>query len=471
MLGVKATGPEQSAPLTAQDRFPCIVGGERAGKSWVSEKILLPHVLALPYLRFDRFFHPDGRNKLDPKKDKLRNPDFTLFGPTYSQPRIEFQYLEDDLAKLGKLSEDQSSKPSDGPWRMVTTDGVVITTFSLENPESVRAIDLEGGMICEAGLCPYSGIERIRGRVAAKKGFLIFNGTIERSQRWWTDWLVEGKRPNNKGIVSYSIPSWANRHEFPGGETDPEIISWRDFLGEDLFLERCAAIARPPRERVLREATESHIQIVEIPEGATYELAVDPGYATAYANLFVANWLENGEYRFHVYDELYEQTKTTKDVVALCRTKPSWPLIRTGAIDIASKGHRDANDSALEIWQQLTDIHFDKKYWAEDRQIERLQTSFRSGQLTIDPKCVGLIAECGLGEPVFPEMHPWVYVTDRDGRVISEKPKDAWNHSAKALAYLLLARLGQVEFKRKATTWNRMKKPGKKAPPWGDYPN
>ena len=45
---------------------------------------------------------------------------------------------------------------------------------------------------------------------------------------------------------------------------------------------------------------------------------------------------------------------------------------RGGVIDIASKGHRDATDPRVEIWEKLTNIRFNKRYWAEDRLIERI---------------------------------------------------------------------------------------------------
>ncbi len=460
-LGFAPTGPEQAGPLINPDRFPCIVGGERSGKSVDSEKILLPHTLALPYLRYDQFFKADGKPKFNPtdRNQKPRNPNFAIFGPTYKEPRVEFEYLETDLRNLNKLVEPQTSKPSDGPWRLVTTDGVVVTTISLEVPESVRSIDLEGAIVAEAGGCVYSGIERVRGRVAAKRGFVVFSGTIEASQRWWRDWLVEGKRPNNKGITSYSIPSWANRHEFPLGENDPEIISWRRFLGEELFMERCAAVARPPRHRVVKEATERHIRRVDIPEDARISLAIDPGYATAYAVLMCAMWTEPEGRKFYFFDELYEQRKNTQEMIDILRRHPMWPRVHEAAIDIASKGHRDATESALEIWEKrCPGVVFSKRYWPQDRGIERIQNSFMHNQIIVDPKCTGFIAELGLGEPVFPEMHEWKYVSDKDGRILSENPKDAWNHSAKAAYYLLLKELGQVESVRKPTTWNRLRR-------------
>ena len=72
--------------------------------------------------------------------------------------------------------------------------------------------------------------------------------------------------------------------------------------------------------------------------------------------------------------------------------------------------------------------------------------------------CVCRSVPAGLGEPVFPEMHPWRYGTDRDGRIVSEKPEDKWNHSVKTVGYGLLHHLGQVEIKRKSTTWNRLQR-------------
>lgn len=393
---------------------------------------------------------------------KPRSPHVALFGPTYKEPRVEFEYIERDLRALGKVVDAQLSKPSDGPWRLVTTDGVVITTISCEVPDGIRSIDLEFALVCEPGGIIYSAIERIRGRVAAKRGFIAYGGTIENSQQWWREWQLEGKRPNNKGIVAYLIPSWANTAEFPEGRDDPEIVSWWNMLGEDLALERMAAVARPPRYRVLKAVNERHIQRVDFPQDATIEIWIDPGYASAYAVVWVAIWEEEHQgamrKRFHFFDELYEQGKTTADMVALCKQMRHWASVRTGVIDIASKGHRDATDSSLEIWEKLTNIRFNKKYWLEDRLIERITVSANTDQFTIDPNCKGMLAECGLGEPVFPEMHPWRYGTDRDGRIVSEKPEDKWNHSVKTVGYGLLHHLGQVEIKRKSTTWNRLQR-------------
>ena len=464
-LGIDFT-PEQLAFIREDERFPVIGGGERGGKSFAAAAEMVPHIYWLPYERPDRFLR-DGRYVFDENKDRHRNPDFLLVGPSYAEPRIEFQYIEDWLRKLGHIAGglNRPSKPQDGPWRLVTKAGVVLQTWSMEDPTSIRALDLEGVLVCEAGKCPYSGIERLQGRVSAKRGFIIYSGTMENSQQWYQDWMLMGQRENHLGIKSYSIPTYTNRHEFPGGRDDPEIKRLEAMYPEDIFAMRVLAEPRPPRTRVISEARPEHIRELQYPEDAVIEIWVDPGYASAYAVLWVAIWDEPDSpenptriKRFHVFREHYEQQLTTEQMVALARSFPEWKDISGGVIDIAGKGHRDSSDSALEVWRRRTRFPWNMKMWRESALIERVRTSFRQGAVSIDPSCRGLIAELGLGEPVFPEMHFWKYPTDRDGRIISEKPVDRWNHSSKALGYGLLHHLGQVERLRRPVPVSRMQR-------------
>lgn len=308
------------------------------------------------------------------------------------------------------------------------------------------------------------------GRSYTANGIVTHN-TMEHSQQWYRDWMLMGKRENRFHIVSYSLPTFTNLHEFPGGRDDPEIKLLEETYTDDVFAMRVLAEPRPQRDRVLKEVSIEHIKSMRIPSDAQIEVWVDPGYASAYAVLFVAIWEEfekrkrKGDAdeeakplgkRFYVFDELYEQGCTTDDIISLVTRFKFWPRIRNGVIDIASKAHH-GSESALEKWQNRTNLSFNMRYWSEDALIERIRSSAKSGQITIDPKCRGLIAECALGDPVFPEMHPWKYHTDREARVTSEKPIDKWNHSAKALGYGLLHHLGQVERVGRGTgSYNRL---------------
>lgn len=463
-LGIKFTDA-QLAFIKEDVRFPVIGGGERGGKSFCAAADQVPHYIWLPKERPERFFNKDGTLKFNENVDRPRNPDFLLIGPTYAEPRIEFQYIEDWLRKLGMLAGglNKPSKPQDGPWRMVTKHGVVIQTWSMEDPTSIRALDLEGVLVCEAGKCPYSGIERLQGRVSAKRGYIVYSGTMENSQQWYQDWMLMGQRPNHLGIKSYSLPTFSNTHEFPGGRNDPEILRLERMYPEDIFAMRVLAEPRPPKARVIAEAQNRHIKKVKIPHDAEFEVWVDPGYATAYAVLWVAHWLvhEDGQepYRFfYVFDEIYERGKTTEDIIAMCKARKLWSRVKEGVIDIAGKGHRDATESALEIWKKRTRLVWNMKMWPEKALIERIRTTFKQNHIAISPACRGLIAELGLGEPVFDEMHYWKYMTDRDGKVVGEKPVDKWNHSAKALGYGLLHHLGQVERVSRAVPISRMQR-------------
>lgn len=442
-----------------------LAGGERGGKSYATFAIALPHVVMLPVIRRERFYDEHGKLRFDEKKDRPRTPDVVIFGPTYAEPKIEFEYLQQALEQLGMLAGglNKPSKPQDGPWVMVTKAGVVISTRSMEDPTSIRAIDLEFAIIAEAGKCPYDGVERVQGRISAKRGFIIYSGTMENSHQWYQDWVLMGQRENHLGIKSYSLPTWGNIHEYPGGREDPEIKRLEAIYPEDTFAMRVAAEPRPPRYRVLQEVTTEHVVQKRVPKDATWEVWVDPGYASAYAVLFVAHWNETAKdgaplgKRFYVADELYEQGRTTRDIIALCKRHRLWPRVSAGVIDIGAKGHRDAGESALEIWNKLTSFNWNMKLWREPPLMERIRSSAQQFQFWINPSCVGLIAECGLGEPVFPEMHPWKYPTDRSGRVLGEKPIDKWNHSSKALGYGLLHHLGQVERSRQAMSISRLK--------------
>lgn len=456
-------GPEQAGILYGTERFPLLVGGERGGKTTIAEKILLPHVLLLPKLQPETFLDDFGK----PLPPRTSNPHFIIFGPSYAEPRREYEFLKDDLMKLGKLDPKKCFEPKGPqPWMLITTDNVVVQTRTTYDPEDIRAISPEGVVIAECGGVSIDAVNRIWGRIASTRGFIIFEGTLEDSNHWWREYLVEGERPNLKGTRTYSIPSWANRVVFPGGENDPEILAWKTRIGDDLFLERVAAKPAPPRMRVLKEFSKEFIQEMTIPAGARHELWIDPGYMTAYAVLFVAYWEEEGGKFFYIYDELYEQNKTTDTMIDLCKKKPTWFNVqntRRGVIDIGARYHRDSTTSSLEIWKKrLPGFTFNMDLWREDRLIERVRHTFEINKIAIHPRVRGLIAEAGLGEKVFPEMHEWRYPVDNNHTVVSEKPIDKWNHSAKALGYGLLNVLGQVERKQKpSVSFNRLR--GKKS--------
>jgi hypothetical protein len=456
-LGIdfERSNPNQFEVIKAQDRFPLIVGGERGGKSYATAAILVPHIDLLPEIRRERFYHDNGKLKYDwTKRERIPLvPDVAIFGPSYAEPRIEFSYLEDWLRQLDNIA--YISKPQEGPWRMVSKDGVVVSTWSTDNPGNIRGIDLEVAVAAECGNMEFEAIERIQGRIGAKRGFCIYSGTMENAKRWYMEWAIEGERQNRWGVKTYSLPSWGNLAQFPGGRDDPEIKRWEQFYTEDVFLTRVAAVPMPPRDRVLREFSEQHIKKVQIPRDSDghyaceFHVAIDPGYLpSAYAALLVASWdTADGKY-WYVFDELYEQQVGNEVVIEWLKKHKFYKYFKFDSltIDTSAKRHADGNEPAIEKFTKLTKFKAPyTHYWHENALIDRVRTTAKQNLIAIHPNCHGLIAECGLGQPVFPDMHPWRYPTARDGIILNEKPEDKWNHSAKALGYLLLRHLGLVE--------------------------
>lgn len=464
-LEFKDYNPSQFDVVSSEERFPLIIGGERGGKSFATAAIMLPHIELLPQLKPERFYAPNGALMYHGERKALV-PDFVLFGPTYAEPRVEFSYIEEFLRELDNIS--YTSKPQEGPWRLVTKKGVVLSTWSTETPGSIRGIDLEGAAACEAGNMEWDAIERIQGRIGAKRGFCVYSGTMENARRWYVKWALEGERQNRFGIKTYSIPSWDNLHQFPGGRNDPEILRWEKFYTEDVFMTRVAAKPMPPRDRVIREINENNIHKVKIPrkEDGTYdahfELAIDPGYLpSAYAVLFVASWDTEEGRMWYIFDEYYEQEVQNEDMIRRITRHPFYKYMKTDdlTIDISAKKHSDGNEPSSEKYKRMTKFKSPyMHYWHENALIDRIRTTAKADLIAIHPNCVGLIAELGLGEEVFPDMHPWKFPTDKSGIILNDKPKDAWNHSCKALGYLLLRRLGIVErLGAKPKTWNRIK--------------
>lgn len=452
-LEFQKSNPEQYKVLIADDRFPVIVGGERGGKSWVSAAILLPHIELLPEIRPERFYNKDGTPKYNPRERKPLVPDFVIFGPSYAEPRVEFSYLEEWLRELDNIA--YISKPQEGPWRLVTKLGVVVSTWSTDNPGTIRGIDLEGAVAAEAGNMEWDAIERIQGRIGAKRGFCVYSGTMENAQRWYIRWTIEGQRQNRFRIKTYSLPSWGNLAQFPGGRNDPEIKRWEEFYTDDVFITRVAAEPRPPRDRVIRELFEQDIRKVVLPRNTDgtyacqFDLAIDPGYLpSAYAVLWVASWdTEKGKF-WYIFDEIYVQSTQNEEIIERIKRHKFYRYLDIDSltIDVSAKRHADGNEPAIEKYRRLSKLKSPyTHYWHENALVDRLRTTAKAGLIAIHPNCRGLIAELGLGEEVFPDMHPWKFPTAKGDIITNDRPIDRWNHSCKALGYLLLRYLGVVE--------------------------
>ena len=404
-----------------------IAGGEDGGKSyWLSHE-LAPNILAPP---------PQGRVRL-----------FTLAGPTYSEPRIEFDYLERLMDEIGVL--DRSETPKEGQWRLhLRNTGNLVETRSLEDIGNIRAYKPDGIGICEAGKCQKIAIDRLVGRASAYDAFMLLSGTFEQSEQWYHDWFRLGQVPENGiRLESFSLPTWENAANYPGGRNDPKIKEMEDFLyAPDYFLERCAAVPVPPSGLVVKGLDPvRHIdsKLAYDPARGPVFLWVDPGYGGAYA---IEVFQVQGQRVFGI-DEVYEPGLITEEMIALCRQRPWWDAVsKRGVIDFAGKQHQ-ASESVIEQWKRMAGIRLDppvdrpvKVYEA----VERILTSLHRDQIVLSPRMRGALKEANIGEGPVPGMRPWKFKTGLEGTVIDRNSTEGFSHAWMAIAYGLLDQFGFV---------------------------
>lgn len=407
-----------------------VAGGEDGGKSYWTAYELGPNVLAPP---------PQRNGSVD----RIRL--FTIAGPTYDEPRKEFDYLQDQLDELGAL--DRVETPKEGQWRLVLKNGNIVETRSLEDVGRIRAYKPDGIAVVEAGKCQKQAVQRLIGRGSAYDAFMVLSGTFEMSEQWYHDWFRIGQVPDNgMRLEAFSLPTWENVANYPHGRQDPKILEMERIYPPDYFLERCAAIPVPPSGLVLKHLdVQRHVDagLRFEPERGPVLLWVDPGYGGAYA---VEVFQAQGQRVFGI-DEIYEAGKTSEEMIGLCKQRPWWPVVsRRGVIDFAGKQHQ-ASESVIEQWRRLADIRLDPPVDRPVRvyeAVERIETSLHRDQIVLSPRMGGALKEANIGDGPVPGMRPWRFKTGLDGTVIDRNSTEGFDHAWMAIAYGLLDQFGFV---------------------------
>jgi len=403
-----------------------IIGGERAGKSdWAGNEM----TCLMPWCKL-----------------------IYIAGAGYENTHPEYEYLEDNLRRLGAL--EKPLKPKMGAWSLETHWGereitrVETISFSKQGSDALIATGKAPDLIvlCEAGLLEEAEFIAAYTRVAERRGAVLAIGTLKRSKPWYVALYRQLQQANDYNGKSFSFPSWQNTVIYPGGEHDPAINALRNALGPTRFIERIGAEPVPSPLLVFGQEFDYNLHVKkcyyepELPIG----LACDPGYAGAYA-LLVIQTPSSSEVR--VIDEFYEQYATWDKCVDWLRSRPyikqteqGWlQNINRAVMDIAGTAHH-GDRSQVEQWRGETGIKFRTNPVPISLGISRLRDFLRSpfawdmSRLQIDPKCEGLIWELQEGEQ---------YPKDAEGNPIREYPLDANNHSRKALSYFLIDAYGR----------------------------
>jgi len=285
-----------------------------------------------------------------------------------------------------------------------------------------------------------------------KRGSILLTGTFEGSLGFFVDLWREWQKDNPLNGKSYSLPTWTNSYIFPEGQADPEFerlrLAYADVPG--LLEERCGGKPAPPMGLIFREfrherdeerGLEPHVQDVPFIEHLPVWLAVDPGWSAPYA--VVAVQFAGDVVR--VFDELYVTQHTVEMLVAELAEREWWANIEAVVVDVANPDHK-------ADWRKHTGLTVYSQKVGKAEGNTRMH-SFLSGPegrplIIFDAeRCANTIAEFGK----FRTRDP------RPDRERQDIWRDEFNHSIKALNYLLVQRfgvVGRVIPKPRAAVWH-----------------
>ena len=323
-------------------------------------------------------------------------------------------------------------------------DGTVIETKSAKDPRTLAMKAPNGIIGCEASQLDLESFYRLRGRCAPRKAWLFLAGTFESSLGWYPQMFQSWKYGVNDE-QSYSLPSWTNKHLYPKGKEDPEILRLKESSSDDFFMERIEGIPSPPRGVVFPEfRPDIHVsdKIEYVPDEPVH-VWIDPGYAGAYA--VCAIQIINDQVR--VFDEVYEQNLITEEIINIVQNKPWYKDLRYGVIDIAGYQHQ-AMSAPAEVWLDSTGLYLDSEKIQINDGTERLKSTLKltgkgEPKLIISPVCKGLLSEFGAtANPFDGQTKVYQWKVDRDGNIVGNQPQDKYNHGIKALIYGLINHFG-----------------------------
>ena len=411
--------PEQQSVILCNEREILGGGGERGGKSYV----------AAEYFNV-RFWEGEL---------------YWIAGRDYDRCHQELEYIAKAMIALGAVRPEDVHTPQNGQWHMKLNTGATIKTWSLKDWLKVGSEAPDGILIAEVAQITHTEYTRLCDRTAEKRGWVVGTGTFESSLGWFPEMWKLYQLPGQIG-KSFSLPSWCNRHVFPGGENDPEILRLKAKYPEDYFNERFGGVPCPPKGLVCPEFRYlTHVKEMEIQDAPIY-LWVDPGYAGAYAVEAIQIFGET----VHIVDEVYDQGLVTEQIIDVVMQRPWWHLVAGGAVDIYALQHQ-AMPAVAEVWLAKAKLSLAAQKVDEAAGRERLHTFLtvnpidHQPRLFVDPKCKGILSEFGVcPNPFTEEAAPYKWKEDRTGAVVGKQPEDKNNHGIKAVIYGLIDRFGYV---------------------------
>lgn len=409
-------------------RFAQILGGERAGKSWIAVE------MALACMDMD-------------------NPgEYWIVGPDYQQTRQEFLYafnaFKGGLEGISFVVPESVSMPVSiaQPWSFTTIWGQTWRTRSASDVQKLASFSVSGVIMAEAAQQIYEAYLKLMGRVSETGGFLLLSGTLERGLPWYGDLFTRWQGANELGARSWSVPTWSNTAKYPGGLENERIKELMAEYPEDLFQERFGAKPMRKQGLVIPEFEfAKHVKRLEVNEALPVELWTDPA-THCYPVLFV----QVDGLTTYVLDALYARNRIAQDVIPEVMANPLFKRVdlhQAGVMDTAGKQHQ-ANKSQVELWAEIAGCHFRTQYWKLDDTIQALRFRLRDTNPLHQPLIYfnshlkNTKTPDGYATDVLAEFEMWVWPDRGLGRNQPMTPVDRNNDACKALGYGLLDHFG-----------------------------
>ncbi len=414
-------------------RFRVVCAGRRTGKSTVGG-----HELTLEAIR--AYYRSD----IDPLDHRA---EFWIVGPEYSDAEKEFRVLWSDMKKLGM------DKYFDHPGTYYDVNGgqmhismyggkFLVHCKSAKYPNSLTGEALEGVILAEAAkLKPSIWHKYIRPMLADYRGWALFSSTPE-GRNWFYDLWRLGQDPKNLEWWSIRMPSWANDKIFPGGRTDPEIISLGSGMSKEKFNQEIGADFTEFVGRVFKDFDEE-IHVGDYPYNPNWPVyaAIDYGWTNPFVWLLIqVDSFDN----VYIVGEHYQTNLTVEENVwEIQKKRLCPPALRRIYPDPASPGDTAVVERMLRVRQvggtggdlqpRLELIRRWLKLQPDDR--EGHESGYWAPKLSVDRSCVNTIRE--FSEYRYPDGEK-----DADKRDPTENPLKKDDHTPEALGRFFIAYYG-----------------------------
>lgn len=245
-----------------------------------------------------------------------------IVGPEYKTGEKEFRYIWQDLILTMKLKQLGLVKRAaynmrTGEMYIEMKNGSRVDVMSAEHADGLVGEGLHWVIVAEAAKQnPQIWDKYIRPALADYKGTAIFPSTPE-GFNWYYEAYKRGQDKREPEWDSWRYPSWMNPHVYPGGFEDAEIQGQLRTPDDPHFWQEIGADFRSVVGLIYPEwSQEKHVRIVEYNPDLPVDIAYDPGFANAFAGLYIQQSPMDDLY---VIGEHYERQKTRYQNVGLMK--------------------------------------------------------------------------------------------------------------------------------------------------------